>query len=450
MKDFIDILTEAYSDAAKLIISRLYSGNSDTYRNLNRRAFNISIGVDLTSTGRTPKDVLYMSVDELADRIQPISETHVKVVSSSEYYRNTEPDRSIDHAIRSIEEDTGILQAMTNYTDTDENWNDLVSQIRNSLQGYLPYTNIGAMAVNKSANMSYNEVEYDLYRDSVEKIPYRDDMPICVLSLKACLSVTDEVKKGIAYDVYHRLFGNKPVDVHQYIIDENEFVNLLKERKALTITAPLKQSQDVDYKDKKHLKLRKSMIMAMFTSESKMIDKRVKQDDNSPNQKWITNGQIEQILNLYGFSRELFVKSHVWDIDKKGNKPQSIKRYYINLPVLTEKFIEILEKSINDIDGLSGQRSRRSYEGIGYDNLSLFRLINNIEDIISCEETYQVLRALVLNYVIRGYMKNNAHGQTILTEDCISKVSQYNKQDELNVILKIAKYKIPKCNKLPL
>lgn len=343
---------------------------------------------------------------------------------------------------------------MTNYTDTDENWNDLVSQIRNSLQGYLPYTNIGAMAVNKSANISYNEVEYDLYRDSVEKIPYRDDMPICVLSLKACLSVTDEVKKGIAYDIYHRLFDNKPVDVHQYIIDENEFVNLLKERKALTITAPLKQSQDVDYKDKKHLKLRKSMIMAMFTSESKMIDKRVKQDDNSPNQKWITNGQIEQILNLYGLSRELFVKSHVWDIDKKGNKPQSIKRYYINLPVLTEKFIEILEKSINDIDGLSGQRSRRSYEGIGYDNLSLFRLINSIEDIISCEETYQVLRALVLfscpNYVIRGYMKNNAHGQTILTEDCISKVSQYNKQDELNVILKIAKYKIPKCNKLPL
>lgn len=64
MKDFIDIVTEAYSDAAKLIISRLYSGNSDTYRNLNRRAFNISIGVDLTSTGRTPKDVLYMSVED--------------------------------------------------------------------------------------------------------------------------------------------------------------------------------------------------------------------------------------------------------------------------------------------------------------------------------------------------------------------------------------------------
>lgn len=288
MKDFIDIVTEAYSDVAKLIISRFYSGNSDTYRSLNRRAFNISIGVDLTSTGHTPKDVLYMAVDELADRMQPISETHVKVVSSSEYYRNTEPDRSIDHAIRSIEEDTGILQAMTNYTDTDENWNDLISQIRNSLQGYLPYTDIGAMAVNKSASMSYNEVEYDLYRDSVEKIPYRDDMPICVLSLKACLSVTDEVKKGIAYDVYHSLFDNKPVDVHQYIIDENEFVNLLKERKELTVTSPLKPSQDVDYKDEKHLKLRKSMIMAMFTSESKMIDKRVKQDDNSPNQKFLT------------------------------------------------------------------------------------------------------------------------------------------------------------------
>lgn len=102
MRDFNDIVTEAYSDIAKLTIAKIYSANRDTYRNLQKRAFNISIGNDSASADRTPEEVVYIAVDELADRIQSESETSVKVISSSEFYRNTEPAENIRRAVKNV------------------------------------------------------------------------------------------------------------------------------------------------------------------------------------------------------------------------------------------------------------------------------------------------------------------------------------------------------------
>lgn len=445
MRDFNDIVTEAYSDIAKLTIAKIYSANRDTYRNLQKRAFNISIGNDSASAGRTPEEVVYIAVDELADRIQSESETRVKVISSSEFYRNTEPAENIGHAVKNVEEDNAIQQAMISYADTEENWITLISQVLDKFQKCLPHTDIAAMAVNKSGCITFNMAEYELYKDTIEINAHRDNMTMCIQNLKLCQRKSDDTRNGIAYDVYHLIFDGIPHCVQQYVIGESEFIDLINKRKNLNISAPLAVSQNIDYQNSSHKRLRQVITMAMFISESELIGNY--KAENEDMTKRLTKKRIDQILSIYGFTRDLFQMSKKWEILNPNSKTKDVHHYIIDHPVLTQQFVQKLEYSVMNMEGLKGERTRRSCNGIGCESLSIFRLINSVEDFIECEETYQIIRATVMLSCSVHTIRQHKNTSKIQIGENSKNTSKYNRQDEIKIMLNTGKYIRKKCHK---
>lgn len=314
---------------------------------------------------------------------------------------------------------------MDSYSDTDENWHELILSIQNCIKDRISYIDIAAMAVNKANTAAYNNVLYALSIDCIER-ESTEKGKISIEKIKKCVKEVDDIKNGVAYDVYHLIFDNQPDEVLEYIPNENDFVKKVKDEQKLEISAPLVACNKVDYQIPIHYSLNYRVTKSIFCSEKKLKD-RV---EGTP-----TDNHIKSFLEQFCFGRELFAHSHMSKFGRQSDK--STPTYcYIDIPKLTEIFVEKLKGYV-----AGKERARLKYNYVRVENVSLFIFINSVEDMADFVNAYWAVKSVVLlscpSDAVQKYIDKCQYGREIIINAEDNKLSSYDRQDEIKLMIKM-------------
>lgn len=444
MNDFLDLVNEAYEDIAKLVVAQIFDSDMEKYQQFKKRCFGIKTGVDISYPAHSPEEVFYMLSDELSSRIQCISESEAITMPSVEYYQSTPVAEKITQAIENTLTDCDILTKMTGYMDIDKEWKSLLSEIQNGISNKITYTDVATMAVNKANTAEYYETTYELFRDCIERA-WNESCTLNLAQLNICAKETDEIKNGIAYDVYHEMFDDKPPEVQQYIPNESDFFRKIDV--LLKISGPLKECTEVDYSNEVHWTIKYKIYKRLYISEDKLFPKSGNKY-KTVNDK-VNSCQINDFLKLFCLDRAVFTDTW-FSIFEKAHSSLPLRHYYLNVTPLLEIYKKALYYFVfrDKPDGEKRQRNRKSYENIKLDNTSLFQLLTSAEEIILFSEAYHAIRSLVIlscpNKVLPQHLDKCKYGTEIvltLNDDQFlspKELSKYNRLQEIRAICKAA------------
>lgn len=434
-KEFIEYVNEAYKNMARHIISAIYESNSDKYSRLKRRCLDIATGIDMAVPIASADDIFYSMMDDVCSVIQSNCDNRANTLNCREYFSGKQSDR-INDAICRVHNNKELHERLSAYKDTDENWAEILAHICELIKREISYADVAGMALTKTNVSEYDSDLHDFYSDCLNREIWNNDI-FSFVNINKCAQVADDIKNGIAYDVYHELFDGKPKSVQSYIPKEHSFAKKIDFLSSKPKT--LLPCAKVDYNIETHRTIKYQIYKRVYISESELFR------NGMYNGKMIefTIQGIDEFLKLCCFDRAVFTNSWltIWEQRYSNKNPN---HYYLYIEELINTYREAL---IYFSKGR--ERTKKRYNNIKVDNVSLFQILNSAEEIKLFARAYQAIEDLVVlscpNNVYPKILKECKYGSEIalsLNSDAnfsIKDRSQYNRLNEINAIISAAK-----------
>lgn len=432
-KEFIEYVNEAYENMARHIISTIYESNSNEYSNLKRKCFDISTGIDMAVPIVSADDIFYSMMDDVCSVIQSNCDNRANTLNCREYFGGKQSDR-IKDAICRVHNNKELHERLSAYHDTAENWAEILAHISELIKREISYADVAGMALTKTNVSEYDSDLHDFYSDCLNRGIGNNDI-YSFVNINKCAQVADDIKNGIAYDVYHELFDGNPTKVQSYIPKEDTFVKKIDV--LLRIEDPLVTCTSVDYTNETHISIKYRIYKAMYISENAIFPKTKYGDGD------FTAQEIDEFLKLCCLDRKIFTNSWltIWE-QRYSNKNPS--HYYLYVEELIDQYKEAIKHFSKD-----RQRTQTSYDTIPVDNVSLFRIMKCAEDIKKFAEGCQAVEVLAIlscpNSVYRTEAKKCNYGDNIYLcweqnekNETNPLKSTYKRKQEIKAIIRAA------------